>query len=509
MKKEVNKYFDFLIRIIFVVSSMFLSFYLIIGEYSYINVIPTLIVAFFCSLYLSKYIKEIPKNMLSVFLSIFSIIVVLNIYNSKGMINKIDVNILGNLFSLRYFILSMFSMICIINIIGYKVKNWLVDFYNSLDKWDKRAYLIATITSIILITVLYIIENKYFSSMDIVYSMDSKFVFDNLFNNSIYYDIRHPLINIFTYPIGIFIKTIFSLFLNSRITNLIEAIIIQIINSQLLILIGLQLKKITKNKMTFIIYMISFPTIINLIFLEKYCICTFFLVLYVYMLCCKNKSSISSLIAATFILPTNAFIGICEFLKKDDIKSKLKQALKIIIITIILCILFGRMHLLVNGFSELEGMRKTFSIDYLTFIEKFYCTINMLYNSLVALPSNTKSGFFWTALSKAPSLITIIFLIIIVIGIIKHYQELFVKISTIWILFSFVLFTILNWSPHTSALFTLLFSWATIPLFVMGIDYLSEKIKVNKVIAYSIIIIVMLITNIDMMVRIHNFLVSI
>ena len=100
--------------------------------------------------------------------------------------------------------------------------------------------------------------------------------------------------SIFTFPVGTMASICSQILVTSELTPVMTAIIIQIINSQLLILIGLMLKKLTNNKSAFVIYMLSFSTVINTIFMEKYNLCTFLIVLYVFMLCYEKKSSIFS-----------------------------------------------------------------------------------------------------------------------------------------------------------------------------------------------------------------------
>ena len=122
--------------------------------------------------------------------------------------------------------------------------------------------------------------------------------------------------SLFTFPIGTVLRFLAKSLVANNLVNLMQAILIQIINANLLVLIGLQLKKITKSKMVYIMYILSFSTIINVIFLEKYNLCAFLTVLYVYTLCIEHRTSIFSLISSVGVLPINAFIGICEIIRK-------------------------------------------------------------------------------------------------------------------------------------------------------------------------------------------------
>ena len=82
------------------------------------------------------------------------------------------------------------------------------------------------------------------------------------------------------------------------------------------------------------------------------------------------------------------------------------------------------------------------------------------------------------------------------------------RIAFLWIIFSIVLFVVLNWAPHESPLFGILFSWALIPLFKLGVDWLIKKWGMHKKIVYGVILSVMLMINLAVLPDIHKFLME-
>ncbi len=503
--------------LIFALSSSILSLQLIVvNYYEKSNIIITFIVSFLCAIYFwiktSKSTIKLIKNNISfsIICSIVMSIIIAQLYLTKGIeCKEISKNWIFNIFRIKSFIFSLISLIYIGIFIGEKIKKWIIEFYKSLDLWDKRAYMIATIICFIVILIAYCTNNKWFLQYDKVYSLDSEWCFNKIFPMSTYYDIRHPILSIFTFPIWAIVHTLVNIIFPSNLSELATAIILQLINAQLLILIGLQIKILTKNKFVFVLYMLSFSTILYGMFFEKYQLCVFLIVLYVFSICNKKHGSIPTLVGATGGMPTSCFIGVAELLKSGKVKEKISRILKIIIVTICTFIVLGRAHLLKNGISEITTMREQFSNETYTVKEKLISTTKMFQSSLVALPSSTtvrENMYWWENLESKISFIAIIIIGVMIVGAIVNRKELFVKIATVWSIFALILFVILNWSTQETPLFTIYFSWAIIPLFVMGLDFIIKKLKMNPKIIYGIIMIFITVINIITIFDIQDFL---
>ncbi len=502
--------------IIFALSSAMLSFQLIVVNYTNLTILITTIVSFVCAAWFyKKTIKEnyinIKNNIIfTIICIILSMIVLIQLYRTKGVECKgIFEDFIINPFKIRYFFTSAISIMYIFIYLGNRIKKWAYDFYNALDSWDKKAYIIASAVSFVIIVIAYSLNSKWFLQYDKVYSLDSGYCFNNILPKSTYYDIRHPILSIFTFPIWAIVNAIVKVIIPNNLSLLITAIVFQLINAQLLILIGLQIKILSKSKIVFILYMLSFTTILYFLFFEKYQLCTFLVVLYVFNICNAKEKSSASLIAAAGAMPTSCVIGAAELLTHDKIKDKMKKILKIIFATLLMLICLGRAHVLKYGISEITKTKRSFSNTNYTIQQKATSTTNMIQSCFIALPSGTniiKEKYWWDTLKDNISIISIIIIALIIIGAIKNRKSLFTKISSIWLLFSIILFVLLNWSPHESPLFAIYFSWAIIPLFAMGLKFIIEKAKLNPKIVYGCIITLMIIVNITTMIDINRFL---
>lgn len=516
MKKIENNIFYLILGIFFAVSSAMLSFQLIINDYySAINIILTVTVSFICAVWFwrktARKTYEIgKKNIICTVLSIIATyIVVLQLYMTKGVeCKELFKNWLINPFRIRYFIISLFSAMYIGIYIGNKIREWILDLYNSLDTWDKKAYIIATVISFFVIAIAYSSNANWYLQYDKVYSLDSGWCFKQIFPYANYYDIRHPILSVFTFPICAIVTTVVNMVLPGNLSTMIVAILLQLLNAQLLIMIGIQLKILTQNKWVFVLYMLSFQTMLYTMFFEKYQLCTFLVVLYVFTICNKKDNSTASLIASAGAMPTSCFIGVSELFTSDKLWTKIKKIAKIVLITVLTFICLGRGHVLQYGISEMLTQKEQFSNKSYTMQEKMISTTKVFQGALTALQSDTTKDnkYLWKGLEKNVSLIALIIIVIMTIGAIINRKKLFVKISVTWSIFAVILFTLLNWSTHETPLFAIYFSWAIIPLFVMGIDWIINKIKANPKIVYTTIMGIIVIVNIATIFDIQKFL---
>ena len=491
---------------------------MIVRDYTYLTMSVTMIVSFLCALYFWK--KTLNENIenfknsrvFSIICLILASFVIFEMYQTKGIQSKMFFDrFIFNPFRIRGFMISLLSALYIGIYIGNKIKIWLSDFYKKMDSWDKKVYLILSLISIGIIVLAYGLNSNWYIQSDNVYSLDSGLVFSDIYPDPSYYHIKHPIMGIFNFPVYAIIKTIVNLLIpGTNITNVLIAIISQILNIQMLIIIGFLLKFLTNKKSVFLIYMLSFPTLSLAMFFEKYILCVFWLVFYLYYLCNKDENkSIVGIISAVGCMPTSCFIGALEFFTSSKMKEKILRILKIIIITILIFICFGRFWVLLKGPSETLYTQQEWESKDFDIKQRMIATLKVIQNSIFALPSKivAENNYFWDdTLSTNISVISLIIFTFVVIGIIKNRKSLFVKGCTIWTIFSFILFIIFKWSPHTSPLFTIYFSWAIIPLFVMGLEYVFDKLKINKKTGYVILMFLMLVVNITTMLDISKFL---
>ena len=189
------------------------------------------------------------------------------------------------------------------------------------------------------------------------------------------------------------------------------------------------------------------------------------------------------IISATSIMPTSGFATIFEFINKKSFKKKIINIGKILIVGVLVFICLGRGHSLVNGLDELKFAKDKYASAELSLTEKINSTSKVFDTTSIGLPSKEKGIFYlWNDLSKSISVLSIIIMIIILIGIIHYIKRKdYIYISFLsWLLFIPILFILLNWAPHETPLFTIYFSWAIIPLFIYGIEYIFKKIKLKR-----------------------------
>ena len=312
--------------------------------------------------------------------------------------------------------------------------------------------------------------------------------------------------SILTFPIYAIVKFIFSFHLTP--------IILQFLNIQLLILVGLMLKRMTKNKFVYVFYMLSFPSILFSLFLEKYILCIFLVVVYLYDIFINKRSNNKLLAFIVGAMPTNIFIVASEFFRKNSFKDKIKNAISIGIISVLIFVLSGRIHCLVNGYDEMKHMKDTFGANDFTIAEKVNSTTKMITHSFIALDSHSNGNTYtWTNITNSISYLGLAIVIVILFGfkdIYKIKNKVYFSFGLSFV-FSIILIIILNWSVHESPLFSICFSWAIIPLFLNGLEKIFCLLKINKQnykYIYYVILLVMTTINIRQVISIFRFAMS-
>lgn len=513
MDKKISLILRTIMGIIFSLVSCMLVFQISMA-YDKELIIISLIVTFIASLVFYKYtvkdfIRYIKNNTsFSVFSAIIFLWVLLSYAMSKTPLRADELNMyLQNLFRLRYFAVSSISAMYIGIIVLNNIKEKYIGFYNSLDDKDKKLYVALSIIWLCIISVVYTVNNNWFIQYDKVYSIDSGWVFKNIYQDANYYDIRHPMLGIITYPIYTIIATFVKFIFFGDMVNVISAIILQFINVQFLIIICFLLKELTKNKNVFIIYMLSFPTILYSLFFEKYQLCVFLLFLYVYKLCKEQKKISCNITLAVGCMPTSVFIGIGELLTSLNFKEKIKKCLKILCISIVIFVVSGRIRIFKLGLEEINITQDRFSNKSFSFSEKVISTTKLVQSAIFGIPSKMveNNKYWWDKLESNISCLSILMIILIIVGAIKNRKDIFARISMIWSIFAVILFVIFNWSTHESPLFNIYFSWAIIPLIVYGAECIMELFKINKKYFYGILYTLMIVINIVSIIKVGMY----
>ena len=496
LKDIIYYIIKFLLTLIISGSMSIFSVYLMVGNVNKVLEIFTAVISFSTSIVIiwkkySSIIEYIKNN--KIMTSIFMIIGIIVFYEYRKV--SFAMGVLQPKFenvNIVYFTIP--SIISIITYIMSAVKEWLINFYNTLDKNEKITHISISIIMFIVLMILYIKKPIFYQGYDSVYSLDSKWVYDNIYQKTDYYDIRHPLMGIVTFPIYALVDFLFK--------ENIKIILLQFINLQLLLLIGLELKKMTNSKYTYYLYLVSCPTILFGLFFEKYVLCVFFILTYLYNVFVMNKSGNLLITFIVGTMPTNIYTGVFEFLRKSNLKEKIFNILKIGVTSVLIFVICGRIHSFVYGLNEIQNMRNQFGGMETTIMQRINATSKMIEASIISLPSSkVNEKYLWNNIVDSFSYISLILIVLMTIGAIKKIREK----NNIYIafciasLFSVILFVVLNWSVFESPLFSVCFSWAIIPLVCAGIDIVLEKIDIkekNKIYVYIPIILIVFCINV-------------
>ena len=316
-----NKMFTF--NIIFVISLVVNTIMLSNlnnGEYIE-NYLPITISSLFVSIIFGIYVakKKFISNKLNnnnkiiyIFISIvFTILYMLKLFNylSIDIYNLTSLKYIFNyqLCRLLLIILSSFSVVCIINYFVIVFAKFIANFIKKIDNSEKNFIIIASMISLIVITYVYCRTTVCWQGFDKVFSMDSMdisyYMYDVLWNS----DIRHILFGVIASPIGV----VDSLFVKVFAGIDIYYVILALFNSAMLIMIAIMLKRILKNKMAMYLYSLSYPFMLYSLFIEKYQICVFLIILFIYSKYEKDKEIENfSLISSIGCMITTASIGL-------------------------------------------------------------------------------------------------------------------------------------------------------------------------------------------------------
>lgn len=486
-----NKSLQIIKGIIFIISTIFFSYNLMLNN-KLINIAITIpvsaIFAIFIYIKLNERFKKILSERITRNLSI--------LFFTATMINLIkdskNILLLSGSYAMFFFI--TFTVNYIVELIKL--------VFSDINRKDIIRYIVISLILVIVIVLAYNLKKSLYEQYDLIYSIDSGWTFKNIFQNFNYYDIRHPLLNIMTYPIYSVVYIPISVFYNGENIEILKAIMMQVINIQLVLITAVMISKIFKNKNIFYFYMMSASTITYIFFFEKYQLCVFIIVAYLFMK--ENKKNTLPLAVASFgSMTTSIFIIVVNMFNKESLKEKIKKAIKLSLAIFASLCVFGRVNVITNGYNDLKETSSHFANEHYTIRQKTYSITKLVKSSFVFLSSEkTGEKYLWKDIIKTPSVLGVLIVLISLIGIISNYKMDYSKYLIVWSVFLAILFMILNWSIHESPLFNIYFAWAIIPATILGIEKIFEYFKLNKKVAYYSIISIISIINITSIVQI-------
>lgn len=367
------------------------------------------------------------------------------------------------------------------------IEKYLRYLYFQMNSIDKKVLVVFSVVAILGITLLYTTNDLWYMQYDDVYSMDSKFCFQTVFQNAAYFDIRHPLLGCIARPLWCTTYGLVHFLAPSNLEIVICAIVLQSLNVFFIIAIGAMIRVMSGNGFVLLIFVCSSSTLLFSVFFEKYALCAFFLVLSLYLTLFKPKYASLSYVAAIGAMPTSIY-AIVVFAIILGIKASWKNAVRVVFFTV--CI--GVFAILCSGhlwlfdfpstLSNISLYTTTFASEPIDFYGRVLSCLNLLQGIFLPLPSVSEEAYNWIPLHTAFSKIAIIILIVVLLGLIRGVanKDRFTVACGFWFLFVFVLFIGVNWVPAESALFSLYFSWAIVPLFAKGVSWVCSLLLLSE-----------------------------
>lgn len=269
-KKIINKNFgEWMIAVFFAVSFAMLSFYYMV-QYAKWHIIFTVLISFICTLFLLKkhgkdnciYAKEHP--VLLVIVIFISVNMIYMMYQLKGIpnINMHFSPLPFRFFRFRWCLLAVPALCYLFIWVWHKISDFVLGFWKEMDQIQKKTYILITMVFSIVIIGLYMVMPQWYLQYDRVYSIDSGWCYQSIFQDPFYYDIRHPILNVVVFPIWTVVHFILQIFVPTHLLETLCVSCVQIINVQFLIFIGFMIEKLSQNKMVFFLYLASSPVLI-------------------------------------------------------------------------------------------------------------------------------------------------------------------------------------------------------------------------------------------------------
>ena len=415
-----------------------------------------------------------------------------------------------NLFRQRWYFFSAWAVFWFGLLLARIIRELLRDLFEGIGAGERKAYAVLSLVLSLAVLAAYLSNAQWYQQYDKVYSIDSGWCYRNIFPNLDYYDIRHPIMSELAFPIWAAVTGILQLVAPANRMEVLTAVVMQWFNVQLLLLVGLMLRKLTGSRTVVCLYLCSFPTLLYVLFFEKYQICAALLVFYVYAVCRGKKFSSGALILSVGTMPTNGFAAILELTASRPWKDKLRRIAIIAAGGFAALVCMGRGFLLNLPLAaeQLGAKHSSFGSGELGLKERVYSVVNLFQSCFTALSSSAEDRYLWTSIITGVTLLGVLLLALMLLGAVVGWRDRFLRACTLWAAFAFLLFVGLNWAPHETPLFSILFSWAVIPLVKRGTDWIIQSLHMPRRGTYAVLLTVMLTVNIAQLIDISHFLAT-
>lgn len=363
----------------------------------------------------------------------------------------------------------------------------LVELWNCLPKHVKTEYII--FSSIMSASVFLCFQFKpgWVTYNDMIYSADTQAVFSVYFSNPDICDVRHPLLGVVIYPIMILLQATNRIFVSEMHASMFLATGLQLVFIQVILWTGLMLYQLTKHEMIFHLYCCGNASMIYYMLLEKFQLCVFLLVLYVYLRVQRKTGSDKVYALAGGMMLTSYVVGLTELFDSSiPLLRRIYNSLRVLLCTLVVTIVSGRIHLLIHGWSDalmcMGGFKTKTSLG-----ENVRAVLWMLQSMFAPLDVINDGVFFrWRDVTTGWSVCGIIIMILAILGFIRKRKDYFTQVAMVWFAFAWILIVAFQWDVIEAPLFNIVFYWAVLPLFISATDWIIERLKLNKYIVYGV-----------------------
>lgn len=394
------------------------------------------------------------------------------------------------------------------------------EYLEEMDSFEKGYFVIVLPLCISVISYFYARTNAPWNSLDLVYQTDSVFLMEHyypVFGFGYDFDwdigcggIRHPLATFLTYPIYIIVAFISNiLYFVPNITPFLYATM----QSILLILIGITIKRLTNSIWAAVIFAVSFPFSFFTIFIEKYQLSVFLMVMFLYAAVKKKEKFLQKyfLISAGGMMLTSVVCGFFYGTEKK-IWPRIKEYIEVGVSFFVVLIATGRIGYILN-FFYLKNQNYTMffngGIEELSIFNRLAGFSNLLTSTFIPVPyGGNEINFYWTDLTSKINIVGLLIALFVVMSVVLNRKKSVTWAFLLFIGYSLFQEVVLGIGPGCDPLFNLYFMWPTLALTIMGIEKLIKS-KFARIIVYIPIVLVIAYLNVKHLSDLLAYLVSV
>ncbi|WEV64331.1 hypothetical protein [Bifidobacterium sp. ESL0732] len=341
---------------------------------------------------------------------------------------------------------------------------------------------------------------------DVIYTSDSGILVSNDAYLTLTHqenDLRQPFFALFASPFCGIPYLVSVLFGNKLI---VKAILENIVQIAMLVFANFLLAKALRVKsayrVMFVVLLCStYSQLLFTVMMEQYIVAYFWIVICIFIICSNKKLGLLEFFGAAGSLLTS-FVLIPFAVKNPE--EKISAKTWIIRAFIICCEFFGifllfdrvdvfvHLNTTVHNLGQFTGVHATWGDKILQFVA-FVQTI-FIAPSAGVVPHGS-GAFAWHLMPvQSLAIVGLIILILVILSAICNHKELVCQVSSLWVIFSFLLLFVVGWGTAENGLilYALYFGWAyAILLFKLVVkigDILNIRFVVPVVTALSILV---------------------